>query len=81
MKLDVPNFASYMESRIQTNECLKGIEYAKLIDESPAYMITYPLLDQDEFEKTLANGDIEVDKKIKLEMLDVAQVFHYNDEL
>jgi hypothetical protein len=81
MKLDVPNFCDYMESRIQKNEFLKAIEYGNLIDESPAFMITSPLLDVEDYEKQLIDKNSDVDKKISLELLDVSHVFHFNDPL
>ena len=81
MRLDVPSFYDYMESRVQKNTCLKAIEYGNLIDESPAFMVTSPLLDVEDYERQLIDKESDVDKKISLELLDVHSVFHFNDPL
>ena len=56
-----------------------------MIDVSPAFMISSPLLDEEEYADKLIkpfpdNEDEIVEKKMKLEMLDVASVFHYKDK-
>ena len=59
------------------------IEYGDMIDKSPAFMVSSPILDMEEFKKYIFKKPSKkrkvVEKKMKLELLDVAHVFHYND--
>ena len=80
IKLEIPSFPDYIQSRMQQSESLAEVTKAILKEDAENFMISTPILDEEEFNELMIDEEGENEKKVKLEILDVAGVFHYANE-
>ncbi len=80
LEIEIPSIPQYLESRILQSESLKEVEKANLKEDAEKFMVGVPIMNHEEFEDLMVDYE-ENEKKVKIEILDIPGVFHYDNHI